>query len=62
MKYIVLPESVEKIGNYAFSHGIIYCEAFEKPEGWEENFAYRQAKVYWGNEWEYNEEGIPVLK
>lgn len=62
LKYIVLPESVEKIGNYAFSHGIIYCEALEKPEGWEENFAYRQAKVYWGNEWEYNEEGIPVLK
>lgn len=61
LKYVVIPESVEKIGKYAFSHGAIYCEALEKPEDWDENFAHYQAKVYWGNEWEYNEEGIPVV-
>ncbi len=62
LKYVVIPESVEKIGKHAFSHGAIYCEALEKPEDWDENFAHYQAKVYWGNEWEYNEDGIPVLK
>lgn len=62
LKYVVIPESVVKIGKYAFSHGAIYCEALEKPEDWDENFAHYQAKVYWGNEWEYNEDGIPVLK
>lgn len=62
LKYVVIPESVEKIGKHAFSHGTIYCEALEKPEDWDENFAHYQAKVYWGNEWEYNEDGMPVLK
>ena len=62
LKYVVIPKSVEIIEKHTFSHGTIYCEALEKPEGWDENFAHYQAKIYWGNEWEYNEEGIPVLK
>lgn len=62
LKYVVIPESVEKIGKHAFSHGIIYCEALEKPQEWHNEFATHNATVIWGNEWEYNEDGIPVLK
>ena len=62
LKYVVIPESVEKIGKHAFSHGIIYCEALEKPQEWHNEFAKHKATVIWGNEWEYNEEGMPVLK
>lgn len=53
---------LKKIDAHAFSQGTIYCETLEKPKGWDKDFAFLQAKVYWGDEWEYNEEGIPVLK
>ena len=62
IKYVVIPESVEKIDAHALSQGTIYCKTLEKPKGWDKDFAFLQAKVYWGDEWEYNEEGIPVLK
>lgn len=61
LKYVVIPDSVEIIKKNTFSDGIIYCEAVEKPEGWDAQFASSPAKIYWGNEWEYNEEGVPVV-
>jgi hypothetical protein len=61
LKYIVIPESVEKIGKSAFSHGFIYCEAKSKPAKWNSSFYGGAAKVFWGDEWEYNEDGIPMV-
>ena len=59
-EYTVIPLSVEKIGEQAFSHGNIFCEAEAKPNGWADDFYCEQAKVYWKGEWAYNENGKPV--
>ena len=54
---------------------VIYCEASEKPEGWVEDWNCRfnnygdtstksnwwYVTVYWGDEWEYDWRGNPVL-
>ena len=61
LEYVVIPESVKYIENKAFNNGTLYCEIESKPSGWDDGFADERVKVYWGNEWEYNEEGIPVL-
>ncbi|MBQ8871682.1 MAG: leucine-rich repeat domain-containing protein [Bacilli bacterium] len=61
LKYVVIPESVEKIGKKVFSHGFIFCEAESKPANWDESFYGARAKVYWGNEWKYNEDGVPMV-
>ena len=58
---VVIPESVIDIGYLAFTSGTLYIEAESKPAKWDRSFYGGTAKVYWGNEWEYNEEGIPVL-
>ena len=59
LKFVVIPSSVIYIGELAFNYGNIYCEVETKPEGWDENFATENAKVYWKGEWEYDENGIP---
>ncbi len=61
LEYVVIPASVKDIGYEAFTSGILYIEAESKPEKWDQSFYGGTAKVYWGNEWEYNEEGIPVV-
>ncbi len=61
LEYVVIPASVKDIGYEAFTSGILYIEAEQKPEKWDQSFYGGTAKVYWGNEWEYNEEGIPVV-
>ena len=61
LEYVVIPESVIDIGYLAFTSGILYIEAESKPAKWDRSFYGGTAKVYWGNEWEYNEEGIPVV-
>ena len=58
--YVVIPNSVVEIGSEAFTHGDIFCENFLKPKGWADDWAAKEAKVYWRSEWEYNSEGIPV--
>lgn len=60
LEYIIIPNNIKYIGQECFSSGIIYCEAESKPKEWDDNFAEKDVIVYWGNEWEYNEEGIPV--
>lgn len=62
LTYIVVPESVEYIGEEAFDKGIVYCEAKSKPENWNKNFANPNVKVYWKDQWEYNEFGNPSPK
>ena len=46
---------------HAFSHTIVYCEASEKPNGWENYFYTKNARVYYAGEWEYDELGIPKV-
>lgn len=57
--YTVIPASCEYIACYAFNKGNIYCEAKERPNGWNKDFAYKEANVYWADEWEYDENGVP---
>lgn len=59
LEYVVIPNSVLKINNWVFDYGNIYCEVDKKPEGWENHFAYKSAKVYWAGEWEYDDNGVP---
>ena len=62
LKEVVIPKSVEHIGYHAFTYGTIYCEAESKPEGWNQYFAGDGVKVYYANEWEYDENGNPKVK
>jgi hypothetical protein len=57
--YVVIPSSVQFIGINAFTSGILYCEAKKKPLYWQPDFAGENVKVYWKNEWKYDENGIP---
>ena len=59
---VIIPESVNYIGERVFCAGNIFCEAKSKPSGWDENFAYNEAKVYYADEWEYDENGVPQIK
>ena len=48
---IKIPNSVTSIGNYAFSgytNLTIYCEASEKPSGWDNYWNSSNCKVVWG--------------
>jgi hypothetical protein len=49
--YVVIPESVESIGYDAFGTAFrltIYCEAKERPEGWDAYWAHFDHSVVWG--------------
>lgn len=56
LEYIVIPESVKKIGNYAF-YGCyklnIYCEVEDALDSWDINWNYSNRDVYYKNQWEY---------
>ena len=60
LEWIVIPQSVIFVGEYAFTNGKIFCEIESKPAQWKNNFVAEDAKVYWKNEWEYDENGIPA--
>ncbi|MBQ8292242.1 MAG: leucine-rich repeat domain-containing protein, partial [Bacilli bacterium] len=60
LEYVVIPASVKEVGFEAFTSGIIYIEAEIIPDKWDQNFAGKDVKFYTGNEWEYNEDGIPT--
>ena len=48
---IEIPNSVRSIGDNAFKNCTnltIYCEALEKPSGWNEYWNYSNSKVVWG--------------
>ena len=62
LKSLIIPQSVETVGNEIFDNGTIYCEATEKPSGWDNNFYGENTTVYWGNQWYYNENNIPQIK
>ncbi len=60
---IVIPENVTSIGYDAFykcGNLMYYCEATEKPDGWDDDWNYSDCQVYWGDEWEYKN-GVPTV-
>ncbi|HHT22598.1 MAG TPA: leucine-rich repeat domain-containing protein, partial [Bacteroidales bacterium] len=68
LSYMVIPSSVETLGNNVFSKDsnriTIYVELESQPaEGWDANWANRTADVHYLPNWEYNgETGIPHYK
>ena len=51
LKSILIPESITKIGYYAFvgcSNITIYCEATSKPDGWDTSWNPSSRPVVWG--------------
>lgn len=60
LRKIVIPKSVEVIYSEAFTSTAVYCEAESKPNGWADDFAVENAKVYYANEWHYDDAGNPV--
>ncbi len=58
LEYIVIPNSVEIIGEKAFKNVTIFCEVDKKPSGWHYNFALNNCEVYWKGTWEYVN-GVP---
>ena len=65
LKYIVIPSSVTKIDSSAFmgvdSDFVIYTNFNLRPSTWSEALT-SNIKVYYEDEWEYNENGIPTKK
>ncbi len=50
LKSIIIPLSVQSIGNYAFSSNnnfIIYCEVKDKPSNWNTSWNYSSLRVIW---------------
>jgi hypothetical protein len=48
---VFIPKTVEKIGKQAFSGNagvMIYCEADEKPDGWDDTWCNGSSSVRWG--------------
>ncbi len=66
LQTIIIPASVTEIGESAFydcPNLSIYCEANEKPVEWYDNDwegVYCYERIYWGNQWHYDENGNPV--
>ena len=60
---IVIPNSVTTIGATAFSsysNLTIYCEATERPDGWNWFWNDSDCPVYWAGEWHYDDNGNPT--
>jgi len=49
---IVIPQSVKKMGMYVFSSTNVYCNAYSKPLGWEQNWN-KYCDEYWLGQWSY---------
>ena len=64
LKEVVIPSSVTEVGFMAFySNNIdftIYIDLESKPSGWNDNWCYGNANIYWKDQWTYNEQGQPV--
>ena len=45
---VKIPRNVVTIGSYAFYNAEIYCEATEKPEGWNDSWAHSCKSIKWG--------------
>ena len=64
LNFVIISSSVTVIEEDAFSgctNLIIYYEGESIPEGWEDNFNPNQRPVYCKGEWEYDENGNPVI-
>ena len=45
---VKIPKNVVTIGSYAFYNAEVYCEATEKPEGWDYSWAHSCKSIKWG--------------
>ena len=61
LEWVVIPKSVTHMGWYVFTYGNIFCEVESKPKGWDKDFAYDDARVYYKGEWKYDENNIPYV-
>lgn len=62
---VVIPASVQTMGGNVFfgcsALKTIYIEAEEEPEGWSENWRFGcSAKVYWGGDWHFKDNGEAI--
>ena len=51
LEKVVVPISVERFGSYMFLSSdkvVVYCEAEEKPSGWNQFWNYYNRPVEWG--------------
>jgi len=60
LESVIIPKNVALVGDMAFNFGNVFCEVKEKPESWSSDFAVENAKVYWADEWKYDENNNPV--
>lgn len=61
LKTVYLKRGIEYMGYRVFNRGVIYCEDYYKPEGWDDNWITDDAKVIWGTKWDYDSNGNPVI-
>ena len=68
VKYIVIPKSVEDVGIDSFAFGShdgrkkkIFLERKRVPKNWK-SWHFDNVFIYLKNRWEYDENGIPVVK
>ena len=65
LRSIVIPVSVQTMGENVFfgcsALKTIYIEAESAPKGWAENWSFGcSAKIYWGGEWHYKDNGEAI--
>lgn len=61
LEKVVIPKNVKTIEARVFSYGMIFCEYYSRPSGWDKNFATHNAEVYWKGSWDYDEFGEPYV-
>lgn len=67
LEELVIPQSVQYFANkaliFCYSLKRIFCQHLIKPQEWDEKMLtlYTNAKVFWGDEWEYVD-GVPTTK
>lgn len=62
LEYIIIPSSIEYIGKNAFTNGFLYLEHEFASNKWNQFYATNDAVVYFKNQWNYDENGVPVIK
>ena len=63
LKTLVIPDSVRYIMSWAFDYCnnlTIYCNAPEKPAGWDSYWNSSNRPVYWAGQWHYDAEDNPT--
>ena len=66
---IIIPDSVKYIGELVFAgfdcaseKRSIFCETSKKPKRWHREWTDEDSVVHWKADWDYDENGVPVVK